>query len=906
MDVLGSSISHYRVLEKLGQGGMGVVYKAEDTKLDRPVALKFLPAHLLGDEDVRKRFEREAKAAAALDHANVCTVHEIDEAGGKTFIAMALVEGESLDQRIARGPLKLDEALDIAQQVAKGLEAAHKRGIVHRDIKPENIMVGEDGHVTIMDFGLARLNEASRLTKTDETLGTVAYMSPEQTEGSEVDHRTDIWSLGVLLYEMITGQQPFKGDYDKAVMYSILNEEAEPITALRTAVPVGLEVCVSKCLAKQASQRYQGAAELLIDLSSCAEKIGQGKQAPPAGAQGNATRPSWRPSTREGVAWTFAGALALVALVTLFRTDERPPVERTPIRFAFSPPGLIRDLWVEDSAIDKSISPNGKYIAYVANVETPSIWIRDLNKESPTQLAYTDGATSFFWSPDSQFVAFAAEGQLKRVSIDGGLSSIVCELPSMTYFSGSWSPDGESIVFAAGPGGPPRLYEVPAAGGEPKRLGEPITTPKGYANSNPQHLPTSGGKRALLLDVGSPNDHDLAVLDLDTLQFQILLQGVQPFYSPTGHILYRTGISLDGLWALPFSIETLKPTGEPFPISEEGESPSVSRDGALVYSDYIGIGGRKQLAWFDRDGNKIGEIGQPQDDMWALSLAPGGSQVATSSSEAGDFELWLHSLDRNQKTRLTFRAGLDSDPVWSPSGKQIAYRVEGPLVIDDIARSAQGDILVRHADGSGEPRLVADNEMIERPSDWSRDGRYLTYTLTDPETNNDLWFADLQNGEPKIELHRFLETAASETTARFSPDGQYVAYCSNQSGRTEVYVRTFPEGANQRQISTDGGCDPHWRADGRELFYVHSQREQGMGELMAVETSVEPSFQSGSPHSLFSKPGLRHPGAGINRRYDVSADGQRFVMIENVEGDEPEQISIHVVQDWYEQFRDRE
>ena len=270
--MIGETISHYKILEKLGEGGMGVVYKAEDTKLERPVALKFLPAHLLGSEDVRKRFEREAKSSATLSHPNVCRVYEIDEADGKAFLAMELIEGESLDKKIARGPLKLDEALSIAQQVARGLEAAHKRGVVHRDIKPENTMVDEDGHVTIMDFGLAQLTEASRLTKTDETLGTVAYMSPEQTEGSGTDHRTDVWALGVVLYEMVTGQQPFKGDYDKAVMYSILNEEPEPITALRTGVPMQLEDYVCKCLAKDPSRRYQNAPDLIVDLAALSEK----------------------------------------------------------------------------------------------------------------------------------------------------------------------------------------------------------------------------------------------------------------------------------------------------------------------------------------------------------------------------------------------------------------------------------------------------------------------------------------------------------------------------------------------------------------------------------------------------------------------------------------------------------
>jgi len=310
--LIGQTISHYKILDKLGEGGMGVVYKAEDTKLDRPVALKFLPNHLLGDEEIRKRFEREAKAAAALSHANVCKVYEIDTVDGTTFIAMEFIEGESLDKRIENGPLKLDDALDIAQQAAKGLEAAHKKGVVHRDVKPQNIIVGEDGHVTIMDFGLAQLTHASLLTRPDQTLGTTFYMSPEQTEGSGTDNRTDIWALGVVLYETVTGQRPFKGDYDKAVMYSILNEEPEPITALRTGVPMELEVFVGKCLAKDAANRYQNADDLIVDLRSLGEKLKSGRSivlsVPAAPAAQTAT-----PSRRNVLFGAGAAAVAAAA-----------------------------------------------------------------------------------------------------------------------------------------------------------------------------------------------------------------------------------------------------------------------------------------------------------------------------------------------------------------------------------------------------------------------------------------------------------------------------------------------------------------------------------------------------------------------------------------------------------------
>ena len=406
----GETISHYHVLEKLGQGGMGVVYKAEDTKLDRHVALKFLPAHLLGDEDVRKRFEREAKAAAALHHPNICPVYEIDESDGKSFIVMAFIEGESLDKKIARGPVKLDQASDIGQQVANGLAAAHKRGVVHRDVKPENIIVDDSGHVTIMDFGLAQLTEASRLTRTDETVGTVAYMSPEQTDGSGTDHRADVWSLGVLLYEMVTGQQPFKGDYDKAVMYSILNEEPEPITALRTGVPVELEVFVGKCLAKQSDQRYQTADELAVDLRTLSEKLQPARSTTLTVRQAAVPNVSPARAPTSKLPWVLL-SLSLAALVGLAVVRVQEP----------SSPGALRRFAVEpEPTIDfrrsqggVAIAPDGSRIACTTG-ESGGLRIRDLATSQSRAMVDTQGAFLPFWSPDSSSIGFASGSSLEK------------------------------------------------------------------------------------------------------------------------------------------------------------------------------------------------------------------------------------------------------------------------------------------------------------------------------------------------------------------------------------------------------------------------------------------------------------------------------------------------------------
>ena len=458
---------------------MGVVYKAEDLKLKRDVALKFLPAHLLGDDDIRARFEREAQAAASLHHPNICPVHEIDEADEKTFIAMAFIEGESLDKRIARGPLKLEEALSIARQIAEGLEAAHEKGIHHRDIKPENVIVDARGRATIMDFGLAQLTEASRLTRKDETVGTVFYMSPEQTDGSGTDNRTDIWSLGIVLYEMISGEKPFKGDYDKAVMYSILNEEPEPITAVRAGVPMELEVLVAKCLRKDPTQRYQLSTDLSVDLQAVQEHLGSDRRttvhssiARPAGKPPTTRRPAETGNQVDRSKFRAAVALAVVATAvatalawSAFTSDATPTST-----FQFQVPLVQEGVRPAAGTVGEPvISPDGQTLALLGidqNGES-SIYLRSLDQLDWRRLQGTERARFPFWSPDSQFLAFFADATLKKISVNGGPAFKIC--PVLDPTGGDWAdPKGGSdgvIVFAErwqiG------LQKVPASGGKP-------------------------------------------------------------------------------------------------------------------------------------------------------------------------------------------------------------------------------------------------------------------------------------------------------------------------------------------------------------------------------------------------------------------------------------------------------
>ena len=944
----GTTISHYKVTAELGRGGMGIVYKAEDTNLKRPVALKFLAAHLLGDEEVKARFRREAEAAAALNHPNVCHVYEISEVEGKTFIAMTFLEGEPLEKKIEVGPLKLTDALDIAIQTAKGLQAAHAKKIVHRDIKPANLMIGEDGHVTIMDFGLALLADRSKLTRLDETMGTVTYMSPEQTYGMELDHRTDVWSLGVVIYEMVTGQRPFKGHYDKAVMYSITNEEPEPMTALRTGVPMELELLVNKCLAKEADRRYQSTADMVVDLETLSEKLKSGKStilrtqvaAAPSGVGAQRAAPSsagtGQPGpaahplvkyrviedlTSEGdslvyraedtqlkrsvtinvlpesavrqaerrqrmraaaVAVGGALAMAVVLLAVQWLRGPAPAEPETLRRFAFTPESLHSGIHGR-----AAISPNGKHIVYLSGGDEPKLWVRDIGREQPRELAGTENARdrALFWSPDSQFIGFGAGNELKKVSVQGGPAITLCPLPGSNLAGGAWSPGGGAIVFSSGSGFPV-LHEVPARGGEPQLLFEPETSERGPGNSQPHFLPSEPGPRSIVYNVGSFSDREIVVKNLETGEREVLAEGAFPVYSPSGHILYQTAPSSPGLRALPFSLETLKPAGEAFPIAENAGDPSVAGDGTLVYVDLLGEVG-EQLVWRDREGKKLREIGQPQDRLLDPALSPDGRHVAGRGTEDNNNDVWVHEAGRSLKRRLTFDAALDGRPIWSPSGKEITFR---------SARQGNDDIYLRPADGTGEPRLLVGTPLSERPSDWSPDGKYLLYTVRNEETGFDLWYLKRKEDGSGFEPVPFLQASFSQRAAKFSPDGRFVAYVSDESGRSEVYVRPFPGGDGKWQVSGNGGTQPRWSKDGKELFYVERDT------LMGVAVATTPSFTSGAVTRLFQDANL---AGSIRARYDVAADGRRFVLTEPVAGAEEKPPSIHIVENWYEEFKDR-
>ena len=700
--MIDQTISHYKITEKLGEGGMGVVYKALDTKLKRPVALKFLRADVVEDAEAKERFLREAQAAAALDHPNICTVHEIDEAEGQTFLAMAFVAGRTIKDKISDRPLKLDEVIDIASQTAEGLKAAHSRGVVHRDIKPANLMLTEEGQVKIMDFGLAQLAEQSRLTKTATILGTPAYMSPEQTRRKPTDRRTDVWSLGVVIYEMVTGRLPFAGERQEAVLYAIGNEDPEPITALRAGLPIELDFIVGKALAKDAADRYQHVEEMIVDLRRLGKELKSPETTfPRQGSEPDSNPP--QPADPERTALVPKQRLRLhqallaltvaIALALAFAYFRQPVPERPVRRFAFTPPVPVSQGPFKTDVI---ISPNGEHIAFTAAGTEGRLWVQDLDQQEPRALEGTGDARAPFWSPGSDFIGFATAKEIKKVSVQGGPPDRLCQHPCSFFGGGSWSADSEAIVFACGM--PTRaLYEVPSVGGTPKRLTLPDVPDAASMGTTeevggPHFLPLESGDRVLVAAAAvSARPPDMVIVDLKTGWRGTLGTGVFPFYAPSGHLVYRPAFFSYELWALPFSLDTLQATGEPFPIVRNARACSVASDGTLVYLDVSGST-RQRLVWLDRMGEKTGEIGEVYENIALPNLSPGGRRLAFAAAENANSDLWILDIERAVRTRLTSDRAPDIFPIWSPAGDQVAFT---------SSRAGKFDIFLRRADGGG-------------------------------------------------------------------------------------------------------------------------------------------------------------------------------------------------------------
>jgi Tol biopolymer transport system component len=872
----GTRLGPYEIIAPLGAGGMGEVYRARDTRLDRTVAVKVLPAHLSSEPQRRERFEREARAISALNHPHICTLFDVGCEGEIDFLVMELVEGETLASRIEKGPLPPEQVLRLGAEIADALDKAHRMGITHRDLKPGNIMLTKSG-IKLLDFGLAKftaptdadapLNAETMLTTklpgaarqplTGEgaIVGTFQYMAPEQLEGHEADARSDIFSFGAVLYEMATGKRAFDGKTTASVIAAVLAAEPAPISSLQPLTPPALERLIKICLAKDPDERFQSAHDLSLQLKWISEAGSQAGVAAPVAAHRR---------SRERFAWALigivAGVLIAAALAFVFArsylNDQPMP---NVARFIISlPPEVV-------NFAEISPSPDGRLLAFVAVSKDGArqIWLRPLDGVVAQPLTGTDGASYPFWSPDSRYLAFFEAGTLKKVAISGGIPQTLCSAADAR--GGSWNSDGV-IVFGAG-GAP--LWKVSEVGGAPSPLTTLDRSLDEIGRGYPWFLPD--GRHFLYGSLRSSFVAKvwLCVGSLDSNESKCLLQADSPaVYAPPGDLLYMHGGTL---MAQAFDAQRLVTTGDAVPIAESlqtfsGGSPdarrqsfSVSENGILAYVS-AGAPAQTELQWFDRSGKKLGTIGQPAG-YCCPSLSPDGTRLAADvvDPQFGTRDIWLFDLNRATASRFTFDPTDEVSPLWSSDGSQILFT---------STQTGRREIYQKAASGLGDSQLVfASNDQQKSVDDWSSDARFVVYDDTGSPTN--LWILPLF-GDRKPSP--FVQAAYSAREAFFSPNGRYIAYTSNESGHFEIYVQTFPDRTGRWQVSTSGGTHPRWRRDGKELFFVSGQK------LMAVDVNTAaPQFEAGIPKPLFEADFLS--GTYSPSIYAPTADGQRFLAV---------------------------
>jgi Tol biopolymer transport system component len=884
----------YEVLAAVGAGGMGEVYRARDGRLNRDVALKVLPEVFAADPDRMARFEREARVLGALNHPNIAAIYGLEEFGSGRALVMELVEGETLADRIAKGRISLDEALPIAKQVAEALEYAHDRGVIHRDLKPANIKVTADGTVKVLDFGLAKAlmdepvtadpRDSPTLsmapTMTGVILGTAAYMSPEQAKGKPVDRRADIWAFGVVLYEMLTGKQLYSGETAAETLAFVMTKEP-PLDRLPASTPAAIRNLLHRCLEKNVKQRLQHIGEARIAIEGTLSGTFPGAS-PTAEAV-----VALRLGVRERIAWIVAGAAILVALgLASIHFREPQPTQQPSDRFEIPAP--------EKSIVQAfKLSPDGRYVAIVAAETGRSrLWLRPLDSLQPQVLAGTEDATYPFWSSDSAFIGFFAEGKLKKIAVAGGPPQILCDAPSGR--GGAWSSEGV-ILFTPNISG--ALYRVAAEGGIPT----PVTKPRpGTDDSDryPEFLP--GGQRFLYLaQSGSAERTGIYFGSLDGAQpVRVLPDAVNAAYVPPaapggrGHLLFRRNSTL---MALPFDVDRLRATGEMFPLAEQvGTSQNVgnaafsaSRNGVLVYRTGIAAGNR-ELAWVDRTGKQAGSITKP-GRIGSSRLSPDEKTIALSIFESAvATDIWLQDLTRGVISRFTFGPGANLYAVWSSDGSRIAfmrYAQQG---------AANFDLSQKSVKTAGKEELLLHAGTNAVVSDWSPDGKYIVYSQYADKTNYDLWLLPLEGDRKPIS---YLQSSFNEVTGQFSPDGRWMAYASDQSGRYEVYVQPIPATGAERQISTAGGTYPRWRRDGKELFYVGADQKVAAVPV-TIPSSPSGAFEVGAPQTLFAIEPIAGPAAPTFYLYQPAADGQRFLVNVPAGGEGAAAPPITVILNW--------
>ena len=879
--MIGQTLSHYKIIEKLGQGGQGEVYLAEDSRLDRKVALKILPQHLSDRADLRERFEREARAVSSLNHPHICTLHDIGEQDGIHYLVMEHLVGETLEARLAKGPLPLEQTLEFAIQIADALDKAHRQGVVHRDLKPGNIMLVKSG-AKLLDFGLAKLQaadtptnlsalptEQANLTAEGTILGTLQYMAPEQLEGKEADSRTDIFAFGAVVSEMATGKKAFEGSSQASLIAAIMGQDPRPMSELQPMTPSTLDHIVRRCMAKEPDERWQSSSDVMRELKWISESV------PSANVSGLMVgRPkhlSW------GLIGSLAGAL-LAGFLVWNLTDSSPVGSASVTRLVVALPG-DHQLAAPSRSNPIALSPDGTRIVYVDNSDgRVRLYLRALDGFEATPIAGTEAAQAPFFSPDGRWVGFFSNGKLQKVSVEGGAPLPLCDAP-FPSFGASWGPDDTIIFSGTGTFG---LIRIPAGGGITETLTTPDTKKSEFSHLSPQILP---GGTHVLFTVATTEGSSIAVLALETREWRVLLPGAAGArYLPTGHLVYAQA---GGLWAVPLALERLELTGTPISILDGVYSQgwvgvntvsfSVSDTGVLAY-----VPGDTEVTespvWVDRTG-KASPLTEDKGEYVHPRLSPDGKQLAIAKrTGVANYDIWVYDTERGSRTRLTVE-GNNYDSAWTPDGSRLTF---------NSTRAGQG-LYEKPADGSGLAQPLLIREHYQNLGSWSLDGQTLAFTEQHPITGTDIWVLTRDGDRVPSPV---LATSFHETAPVFSPDGGWLAYVSDESGRNEVYVLPYPSLAGKTPISTDGGVEPAWSADGRELFYRNGY------QMLAVPVETGPTFSAEKPELLFEE---RYKLAPIPiAGYDVSPDGERFLMIRE---DKKDAGQINVVLNWFEELK---
>jgi len=853
---MGDKVGHYEILGPLGAGGMGEVYKARDKQLEREVAIKVLPQALARDPERLARFDREAKVLATLNHPNIAVIYGLVESDAGRALVMELVHGDTLGARIKRGVMPLEEALQVARQIAEALEAAHEKGVTHRDLKPGNVMITPAGLVKVLDFGLATISTTGvsadpdnsptltmGMTQTGAIMGTASYMSPEQAEGMQVDKRADIWSFGVVLWEMLVGKRLFERQTVSRTLASVLQS---PIDFDKPTAPAPIKNLLRRCLERDVRNR-------LRDIGEARFAVQQYLSNPTSGAKS-------LPHKSNRLPWVAAAAgLAIAAVLAVIHFRETPPAVQT-LRYTIAAP--------EGTVHSFAISPDGRYLVIAAGTAgKQQLWLRALDALQAQAMPFTEDATFPFWSPDSRYIAFFAQGKLKKVAASGGPSQSLCDVSSGR--GGTWGRD-DVIVFSPSTGGI-SLRRVAAGGGVPVD----IMQTKGDQR-HPTFLPD--GRQFLYLARGGGEQRGIYVSSTDgppgkNENRRLLADDSAPVFAPptesgrTGHILF---VRQNTLMAVPFDAVSAQLTGDVFPVtdgvsltSNQSYLPAtVSDNGLLVYASG-GAAGTNQLAWMDRTGKSLGPVGAPGAIM-DPALSPDEKSVALRRGT----DLWLRELSRGAETRFTSVASGNIAPFWSPKGDRILFMSNRKGGIFNLYQKL--------ANGSGQDELLLEDGLTKVPMQWSRDGRFIVYAPLDPKTKLDLWVLPAEGAAAERKPIPFIQSEFDEVFGQLSPDSHWMAFTSDRSGRREVYVRPFPPGDGEYPISTAGGEMPRWKGDGKEIYF---EGVDGKMMAVAVKTSVgaKPVLEASAPVALFDAH-MVHNFPDTVYQYDVTADGKRFLI----------------------------